>query len=183
MNENEVSTHEATFGGGCFWCIEAVFDELEGVEKVISGYSGGHIKNPAYREVCSGRTGHVEVIRVIYHPDKISFSDLLEVFFKVHDPTTLNRQGADVGEQYRSVVFYHDDEQKELAEKGIQALNRSETYSDEVVTAVEPLQNFYPAEPEHQDYYVQNSSAPYCQAVIRPKMEKFRREFDSLRKS
>lgn len=183
MNENEVSTREATFGGGCFWCIEAVFDELEGVEKVISGYSGGHIKNPAYREVCSGRTGHVEVIRVFYHPDKISFSDLLEVFFKVHDPTTLNRQGADVGEQYRSVVFYHDDEQKELAEKAIQALNRSEAYSDEVVTAVEPLQNFYPAEPEHQDYYVQNSSAPYCQAVIRPKMEKFRREFDSLRKS
>lgn len=183
MSEYNDDTREATFGGGCFWCVEAVFDELEGVKKVVSGFSGGHIKNPAYREVCSGRTGHAEVVRVIYHSDKISYSDLLEVFFRVHDPTTLNRQGADVGDQYRSVIFFHDNEQKNLAEKAVEAANRSRIYSDPVVTAVEPLKNFYPAEQEHQDYYAQNSSAPYCQAVIRPKLEKFRREFDNLRKS
>jgi len=173
---------EATLGAGCFWCIDAIFRELEGVTDVSVGYSGGHVKNPAYREVCMGTTGHVEVARVVFDPKVIGFDQLLEVFFKTHDPTTLNRQGADVGEQYRSVIFYHDDRQKDVAEQAKEAMDRSGIYANPIVTAIEPLINFYPAEDYHNNYYAMNSDAPYCQAVIRPKMDKFRKEFDRLRK-
>lgn len=180
---NGASTYEeATLGAGCFWCVDAVFRELRGVESVSVGYSGGHIKNPAYREVCMGTTGHVEVARIKFDPKVITFDQLLEVFFRTHDPTTLNRQGADVGEQYRSVIFYHDEKQKMTAEKAKQALALSGTYPDPIVTAIEPLSNYYPAEDYHANYYALNSDAPYCRAVIRPKMEKFRKEFDRLRK-
>lgn len=171
---------EATFGTGCFWCTEAVFQELKGVAEVIPGYSGGKIKNPAYREVCSGTTGHAEVLRIRFDPEVITFAQLLEVFFKTHDPTTLNRQGGDVGEQYRSVIFFHDAEQERLALAAKQAADESGVWSDPIVTAVEPLTNFYPAEPEHREYYLRNPDQPYCRAVIAPKMEKFHAEFSRL---
>jgi peptide-methionine (S)-S-oxide reductase len=174
---------EATLGAGCFWCVEAVFDSIEGVEKVVSGYSGGHVKNPAYREVCNGTTGHAEVVRVLYDPNKVSYETLLEVFFRTHNPTTLNRQGADVGTQYRSVIFYHDESQKETALLARKAANNSGIWPDPVVTEVEPIQNFYPAEDYHQDYFEQNGTQPYCSAVIKPKMDKFRTEFASLLKA
>lgn len=180
-NESE-QLEEATFGAGCFWCIEAIFQELRGVKQVYPGYSGGHIKNPAYREVCSGRTGHAEVARVVFEPEEIAYTDLLQVFFQSHDPTTLNRQGADVGSQYRSVVYYHSENQMELAERTKKTADESGIYENPVVTAIDPLTNFYRAEEDHQDYYLNNPSAPYCQAVIRPKVEKFRKQFDSLRK-
>ncbi len=181
--EKEFENEEATFGAGCFWCVEAVFQELEGVVDVYPGYSGGHVKHPAYREVCMGTTGHAEVARVVFDPTVISFTDLLEVFFRVHDPTTLNRQGADVGTQYRSSIFYHSDKQKELAEKAKVATDKSQIYLNPVVTEIEPLTNFYRAEDYHLNYYRNNPDAPYCQAVIRPKMEKFRKEFAALRKA
>jgi peptide-methionine (S)-S-oxide reductase len=174
---SNVKTDTATFGAGCFWCVEAVFQRLDGVLKVTSGYSGGHIENPTYEEVCSKSSGHVEVARVIYDPSKVSFDDLLQVFWQVHDPTTLNQQGADEGPQYRSVIFYHNDEQKQKAEKYKKELDASGAWDKPIVTAIEPLKNFYAAENYHQDYYNQNQDQMYCRYVIRPKVEKFEKVF------
>lgn len=167
----------ATFGGGCFWCTEAVFQELNGVEKVTSGYMGGHMKNPTYKAVCTGTTGHAEVVQITYDPSKVSFEKLLEVFFATHDPTTLNRQGNDVGTQYRSAIFYHSDEQKEIASKIKDKLNESKAYRDPIVTEIVEAREYYIAEDYHQDYFAQNGRQPYCRAVIKPKMNKFRRVF------
>ncbi|PWE00668.1 peptide-methionine (S)-S-oxide reductase MsrA [Marinilabilia rubra] len=167
----------ATFGGGCFWCIEAVFDELQGVTKVESGYSGGKISNPTYREVCSGLTGHAEVVKVYFDSEVISYKELLAVFFSIHDPTTLNRQGADVGPQYRSVIFYHDEAQKKESEEFIEELEEEGVFSNPVVTEVSPAEAFFVAEDYHQDYYENNPSQPYCQVVINPKMKKFKEKF------
>jgi peptide-methionine (S)-S-oxide reductase len=173
----------ATFGNGCFWCTEAVFQQLEGVKKVTSGYSGGHVPNPTYEQVCAKNTGHAEALQIVYDPSVISFDELLEVFWKTHDPTTLNRQGNDVGPQYRSVIFYHNDTQKEKAEAYKAQLDKSGAWPDPIVTAIEPFKNFYPAEDYHQNYYKLNGKAPYCQYVIRPKLEKFEKVFkDKLKK-
>ncbi len=173
----------ATFGMGCFWCTEAIFQELKGVIKVTPGYAGGHKENPTYEEVCEGNTGHTEVTQIIFDPTQISYAELLEVFFKVHDPTTLNRQGNDVGYQYRSVIFYHNDEQKKLAQYYKQKLNEEKVYDNPIVTAIEPFTNFYPAEDYHKNYYQLNSNKPYCQLVIKPKLEKFEKVFrDKLKK-
>lgn len=186
MSEKEITavkTDTATFGAGCFWCVEAVFQELDGVMSVSSGYMGGAVKNPTYKEVCTGQTGHAEVARIIYDPAKISFADLLEVFWKTHDPTTLNRQGADVGTQYRSVVFYHSEEQKTEAESYKKKLDESGAWDKPLVTEISPVEIFYEAEDYHQNYYTQNGDASYCQFVIRPKMDKFRKAFaDKLKK-
>ena len=174
---------QATFGGGCFWCTEAVFLELEGVEKVTSGYSGGFVENPTYQQVCSGRTGHAEVIQIEYDPAKVSFAELLEVHFKTHDPTTLNRQGNDIGPQYRSAVFYHNKEQKELSEQAITELNKERAYRRPIVTEVTEFQKFWPAEDYHQNYLAENPNQPYCRAVVQPKVNKFRKVFkDKLKK-
>ncbi|GAB3817949.1 peptide-methionine (S)-S-oxide reductase MsrA [Pontibacter rugosus] len=160
-----------------------MFQQLEGVEKVESGYAGGHVDNPTYKQVCSGTTGHAEVLRITYDPTKISFEELLEVFWKTHDPTTLNRQGNDVGTQYRSVIFYHNDEQRQLAEKYKQELAASGSFEDPIVTTIEPLPTYYPAENYHQDYFLNNGHQPYCSFVVRPKVEKFRKVFaDKLKK-
>lgn len=167
----------ATFGGGCFWCTEAIFSDLKGVYSVESGYAGGHVKNPTYKEVCTGTTGHAEVIQIVFDPEVISFVELMEVFFYTHDPTTLNRQGNDVGTQYRSVVFYHDMTQKEEAEKYIRLLNSEKAYTKPVVTQVSPYVNYSKAENYHQNYYASNSSQPYCQVMIKPKLEKLRSHF------
>lgn len=167
----------ATFGAGCFWCIEAVFQELNGVDTVISGYAGGKIANPTYREVCSGLTGHAEVARITYDPNIISFKELLEVFWQTHDPTTLNRQGADVGTQYRSVIFYHNEQQREQATFYKSELDASGAFSKPIVTEISPLPTFYVAEDYHQNYFKQNGDESYCQYVIQPKMEKFRKAF------
>jgi peptide methionine sulfoxide reductase msrA/msrB len=167
----------ATFGNGCFWCTEALFAQLKGVDKVTSGYSGGHTKDPTYKEVCNGETGHAEVVQVVYDPNVITFKELLEVFWSTHDPTTKNRQGADVGTQYRSAIFYHDDKQKELAEKYKAKLDKEKVFDRPIVTEITKFDKFYPAENYHQDYYELNGSAPYCNAVIRPKMEKLRKVF------
>lgn len=169
----------ATFGSGCFWCTEAFFQRLEGVSKVVSGYAGGKVKNPTYREVCSGLTGHAEVIQVTYDPAVISYDELLEVFWGTHDPTTLNRQGADVGTQYRSVVFYHTDEQRQLAESYKKKLDESGAFDSPIVTEISPATAFYPAEDYHQNYYNLNGSAPYCSFVIQPKLDKFKKVFKS----
>ncbi|MEM1304767.1 MAG: peptide-methionine (S)-S-oxide reductase MsrA, partial [Planctomycetota bacterium] len=168
---------KATFGSGCFWCTEAVFQELEGVASVTSGYTGGKSDNPTYREVCSGLSGHAEVVQVVYDPSKVDYPTLLEVFWKTHDPTTLNRQGADVGTQYRSVIYYHDDEQQQLAEAYKAKLDASGVFSKPIVTEISPHEEFFPAEDYHQNYYAQNTGQPYCVAVIGPKMEKFREVF------
>jgi len=167
----------ATFGTGCFWCTEAIFQQLDGVNKVTSGYSGGHVENPTYEQVCAKTTGHAECLNIVYDKTKITFDELLEVFWESHDPTTLNKQGADEGPQYRSVIFYHSEEQKHKAEKYKAELNKSGAYSNPIVTAIEPFKNFYPAEGYHQDYYRLHGSAPYCQFVIRPKVEKFQKVF------
>jgi peptide-methionine (S)-S-oxide reductase len=167
----------ATFAEGCFWCTEAFFQQLKGVEKVVSGYSGGHVPNPTYEQVCTGTTGHAEASEIIYDPSVISYDQLLEAFWESHDPTTLNRQGNDVGTQYRSVIFYRNEAQKQKAEAYKQKLNASGAFSAPIVTAIEPLRNFYPAERYHQDYYENNPNQPYCQMVIRPKLEKFRKVF------
>ena len=167
----------ATLGAGCFWCVEAIFQSLEGVQSVESGYSGGEIKNPSYKEVCSGRTGHAEVVQVIFNPKVISFADILEVFFETHDPTTLNRQGADVGTQYRSAIFYHSEAQKEVAEKSKAAAQESGLWSSPIVTEIAAFTTFYSAENYHQDYYSMNGEQPYCRAVIAPKMDKFKKRF------
>ncbi|MCE3229128.1 MAG: msrA [Bacteroidetes bacterium] len=167
----------ATFGAGCFWCIEAVFQRLNGVVSVKSGYSGGFVKNPSYREVCAGTTGHAEVAQIVYDKTKISFDELLEVFWKTHDPTTLNYQGNDHGTQYRSAIFYHNEEQKKLAEKYKEEINKSGAYPNPIVTEITALTNFYPAEDYHQNYYNQNGSEGYCRYVIQPKVEKFEKIF------
>lgn len=173
----EEGTAIATFGAGCFWCVEAVFQELEGVLKVESGYMGGHVKNPSYKEVCTGTTGHAEVARITYDPDKVTFDELLEVFWQTHDPTQLNRQGNDVGTQYRSVVFYHTPEQKEKAEHYMRELDASGAWDKPLVTEISEAGTFYAAEDYHQDYFANNPNGAYCQYVIRPKVEKFRKVF------
>ncbi len=173
----------ATFGNGCFWCAEAVFEEVKGVRNVVSGYAGGTVINPSYREVCTGRTGHAEVVQIEYDPDVVSYQELLNIFFKTHDPTSLNRQGADVGTQYRSVIFYHDENQKKLAEQTIQKLDNSGDYNHKIVTQVEAFKNFYVAEDYHQDYYKKNPDYGYCSVVISPKLKKFKENFsDNLKK-
>jgi peptide-methionine (S)-S-oxide reductase len=167
----------AIFGGGCFWCIEAIFQRLTGVAHVESGYMGGSVDNPTYRQVCGGDTGHVEVARVTFDPDQISYRELLDVFFSVHDPTTLNRQGNDAGEQYRSVIFYTDEEQQRIAEDVIAEMTAGEEFSEPIVTEVEPASKFYVAEGYHQNYYNENSRQPYCMFVISPKLAKLEKKF------
>ncbi len=173
MNTKEI----ATFGGGCFWCTEAVFEELEGVTKVASGYSGGFTDNPTYKEICSGNTGHAEVIHVTFNPEKIPYAALLDVFFATHNPTTLNRQGADVGTQYRSAIFYHNKKQKEAALQFINALEKAHVFEDKIVTEVTKFDFFYKASAEHQDFYKNNPTNSYCNAVLNPKLIKFRKQF------
>ncbi len=173
----------ATLAGGCFWCLEAVFAELKGVEEVIPGYAGGSVENPSYREVSAGTTGHAEAVQVSFNPAEISYREILDVFFTIHDPTTLNRQGADVGTQYRSAIFYHSDRQKKIAEKMIGELDQSAVWDSPVVTEVTSFENFYPAEDHHRDYYKRHSDAPYCRLVIEPKVAKMRKQFmDKLRR-
>jgi peptide-methionine (S)-S-oxide reductase len=174
MSENR---EVATLGGGCFWCLEAVYDDLRGVTDVVSGYAGGHVADPSYEAVCAGTTGHAEVVQVTFDPEEVSFRELLDVFFTIHDPTTLNRQGADVGTQYRSAVFYHDDEQKRVAEEAIRDLEAEAVWDSPIVTEVVPLTEFYPAETYHQEYYARNPRAGYCQVVIAPKVSKFRKQY------
>lgn len=176
------SVETATFGAGCFWCVEAVFQQVKGVIRVQSGYSGGHIKNPSYKEVCQGTTGHAEVCQIEFDPRIVSFAELLEIFLGTHDPTTLNRQGADVGTQYRSAVFYHSAKQKELAELAIKAGNESGNWEDPIVTEVSAFESFYPAEDYHDDYYNLHGEQPYCQMVIRPKLDKFKKTFGEYMK-
>lgn len=172
----------ATLGAGCFWCTEAVFLRLKGVSKVTSGYAGGHVPNPNYKDVTTGTTGHAEVVQVEYDPSVVTFEQLLDVFFHTHDPTTLNRQGADVGTQYRSAVFYHDDQQKEAAGKMILELNESKEFRSPIVTTLEKLTKFYPAEDYHQDYFRLNPRNPYCQAVVGPKVSKFQKRYKEMLK-
>lgn len=167
----------ATLGGGCFWCLEAVFDELQGVEQVESGYAGGHTPNPSYEAVCAGVTGHAEVVQVTFDPQIISFQEILQVFFTIHDPTTLNRQGADVGTQYRSAVFYHTPEQQAIAQQVIADLTAAGLWKAPIVTEVKPLTAFYRAEGYHQEYYQRNPEQPYCQFIVAPKVSKFRKQF------
>lgn len=167
----------ATLGGGCFWCLEAIYTELKGVEKVISGYAGGHLPNPTYQQVSAKTTGHAEVVQVTFDPGVVSYANLLRIFFTIHDPTSLNRQGADVGPQYRSVIFYHDDAQRKTAEEIIAEINAKHIWADPIVTLVEPLKDFFVAEEYHQDYYKRNPYQGYCQVVITPKVVKFRKTF------
>lgn len=174
---------EATFGAGCFWCVEACFKELEGVITIIPGYTGGHTSDPSYKEVCEGNTGHAEVVRISYDDEMISFEDLLEVFWFVHDPTQLNRQGNDIGTQYRSVIFYHDEIQKELAELYKERLTQEQVYNAPIVTEVTPLTTFYPAEDYHFNYVDLNPENMYCQSVVRPKIEKFKKVFENKLKN
>src|SRR6185295_14302837 len=179
MDNISQNAQKATFGGGCFWCTEAVFLDVKGVTKVESGYAGGHVKDPSYEEVCTGRTGHAEVIQITYDPALVSYEALLEIFWNTHDPTTLNAQGADHGTQYRSVVFYHDPNQKKVAEQYKQQLEASHVYTRPIVTEISPLTNFYVAEKYHQNYFALNPEQGYCQYVIRPKVEKFKKQFSS----
>lgn len=172
-----------TFGSGCFWCTEAIFQQVDGVTKVVSGYSGGHVVNPTYEQVCDKNTGHAEVCQLVYDPARVSFDQLLEVFWQTHDPTTPDRQGNDVGPQYRSVIFYHDDEQRRKAEQYRDELNKANAFGSPIVTAIEPFRNFYVAENYHQDYYRNNRNQPYCYFVIRPKLEKFEKVFREKKKS
>lgn len=179
--ENKESLETITLGAGCFWCVEAVFEQLDGVHSAVSGYMGGHIKNPGYREVCTGRTGHAEVVQVTYDASRIALSDLLAVFFATHDPTSLNRQGADVGTQYRSAIFYSSEAQLATADAALQQAQGE--FENMIVTEISPVSAFYPAEDYHQAYYELNGEAPYCRAVIAPKMQKFRKQFEPLLKS
>ena len=173
----------ATLGGGCFWCLDGIFRDLKGVERVESGYAGGYTKNPSYREVCSGTTGHAEVVQVTFDPSIISYRDLLGVFFAIHDPTTLNRQGADVGTQYRSLILYHSEAQHRTADEVLADLSERGVWDNPIVTQIEPFEAFYPAEEYHQDYFAQNPDQPYCQIVIAPKVSKFRKTYlDRLKK-
>lgn len=166
-----------TLGGGCFWCLEAVYDRLEGVHEVVSGYTGGHVPNPTYQQVCTGRTGHAEVVSVAFDPEVVSLADVLRIFFTIHDPTTPDRQGADVGPQYRSAIFYGSDEQKRVAEAVIAELEAGRVWDEPIVTQLAPLDRFYPAEDYHQEYFDRNGYQPYCQVVIAPKVAKFRNRF------
>src|SRR5215212_948327 len=170
-------TEVATLGGGCFWCLEAVYDELRGVEEVESGYSGGPVPDPSYRQVCTGTTGHAEVVQVTFDPEIVSFREILEVFFTIHDPTTLNRQGADVGPQYRSAIFYHDEEQRRVAEEVISGLEAEGIFNAPIITEVTPFDTFYVAEDYHQEYFSRNGYQPYCQIMIAPKVAKFRKQY------
>ncbi len=180
--EGRTGTETATLGGGCFWCLEAVYEQLKGVIQVESGYAGGAVPNPTYEQVCTGRTGHAEVVQVTFDPSELAYEQLLEVFFTIHDPTTLNRQGADVGTQYRSVIFTHDDDQRAAAESVITRFEAEGIWDDPIVTQVAPLDAFYKAEDYHQEYYRRNQGQPYCQVVIAPKVAKFRRRYaDKLR--
>ncbi len=172
----------ATLGAGCFWCVEAVYERLDGVVSAQSGYSGGHVGDPSYEEVCTGNTGHAEVVQVHFRPEVISYAELLKVFFSVHDPTTLNRQGGDVGTQYRSVVFYHDEQQRQEAERVIQKLEVEGIWKDPIVTALDPIESFFSAENFHQEYFENNPNQGYCRLVVRPKVEKFEKTFKSLLK-
>ena len=177
------TTAVATFANGCFWCTEAIFEELDGVLSAVSGYTGGETINPTYKEVCSGNTGHAECLQITYDTTKISFDELLEVFWQTHDPTTLNRQGADVGTQYRSAIFYHDDDQKRVAEEVIKEITAAKIWPKPIVTQVVPLDVFYAAENYHQDYFANNPMQPYCQVVVAPKVAKFRKQYyEKLRK-
>jgi peptide-methionine (S)-S-oxide reductase len=173
MSQREI----ATLGGGCFWCVEAVFKDLRGVESAVSGYAGGHVVNPTYEEVCGKQTGHAEVVQVTFDPAEVSFREILEVFFTVHDPTTLNRQGADEGPQYRSVIFYHSDEQRQAAEAVVAQMERDQVWDQPIVTELAPAGEFYPAEGYHQDYFARNPYQPYCQVVVAPKVAKFRKQY------
>jgi peptide-methionine (S)-S-oxide reductase len=176
MNES-TNLEVTTLAGGCFWCLEAVFDQIRGVEAVVSGYSGGFVANPTYRQVCDGRTGHAEVVQITFDPAVISFRELLEIFFALHDPTTLNRQGGDVGPQYRSAIFYHTPEQKATAQTVIAELSAAKVYDDPIVTEVTGVTRFFPAEDYHQEYFRTNPYQPYCQAVVSPKVAKMRKAF------
>ncbi len=180
QTENTPQIAYATLGGGCFWCIEAVFSKAKGVRSAVSGYSGGHTDNPTYEQVTTGTTGHAEVVQVAYDPEAISYTQLLEVFFRIHDPTTPNRQGADVGPQYRSIVFYHDEKQKETAEAVIERINQEGIWDNPVVTEVSPLETFYRAEEYHQNFFKKNPDQAYCQMVILPKVKKFKKLFHEL---
>jgi peptide-methionine (S)-S-oxide reductase len=176
--ENNVQPEEIAYlAGGCFWCLEVIYDELKGVKDVISGYSGGELPNPTYRQVISGNTGHAETVKVVYDPDQVNYHEIMQVFFSIHDPTSLNRQGADVGTQYRSAIFYTSPEQKAAAEEIIRKLEKEQVWGEPIVTEVVPFEAFYPAEDYHQEYYKNNTGQPYCQIVINPKLTKFRREF------
>jgi len=177
MTDGVKKTEVATLGGGCFWCLHAAFNRINGISGVVSGYAGGSVENPGYQQVCSGTTGHAEVVQLAFDPQVISYTEILEVFFALHDPTTLNRQGADVGTQYRSVVFYHDELQKKAAEAVVSSLEAGTLFTDPVVTQLEPLDAFFPAEEYHQDYYEHNPDQPYCQVVIHPKLAKLRKNF------
>ncbi|GAF04261.1 peptide-methionine (S)-S-oxide reductase MsrA [Saccharicrinis fermentans] len=183
MSSEAKNTEKATLGAGCFWCVEAIYDQLEGVISVESGYSGGHVDKPSYKQVCNGNTGHAEVCQITYDADIISFGELLTVFWSVHDPTTLNRQGADVGTQYRSVIFYHNEDQKRIAEEQIKVVNEQKLYKDPIVTEVTAFANFFVAEDYHQEYFANNPNQGYCRMVVGPKVEKFQKLFtDQLKK-
>jgi peptide-methionine (S)-S-oxide reductase len=171
---------KATLGGGCFWCVEAVFKEMQGIKEVIPGYSGGHVKNPSYREVCSGETGHAEVVQITFNSEEVTFGEILDVFFSIHDPTTLNRQGADIGTQYRSVIFYHSDFQKKTAESIIIRMESENIHDGPFVTQVVPFVEFFSAEAYHHDYYTRNGNQPYCRMVIAPKIVKFKSKFGNM---
>jgi peptide-methionine (S)-S-oxide reductase len=184
MTESATTTRElATLGGGCFWCLEAVFKDLEGVGSVMSGYAGGHVPQPTYKQVCSGRTGHAEVVQVAFDPQVISYDDLLRVFFSIHDPTTRDRQGNDVGPQYRSIILTHSDAQRAAAEAVMREVTEAKVWPAPLVTDIAPLEAFYPAEPEHHDYFARNPWAGYCQVVVAPKVAKFRKSFAHRLKS
>ena len=183
MTESLSTKQAATLGGGCFWCLEAVYDDLIGVESVVSGYAGGHVPNPSYEQVCAKTTGHAEVVQITFDPTVITFREILNIFFTIHDPTTPNRQGNDVGPQYRSAIFYHDASQKEGAEAVIAEFNAAQIWSAPIVTEVAPLDIFYVAEDYHQNYYENNANQPYCQIIVAPKVAKFRKQFSNKRKS
>lgn len=175
-------TQQATLGGGCFWCLEAVFEQLRGIKKVESGYAGGHLTDPTYEQVCSGGTGHAEVVRLTFDPDEISYRDILKIFFTMHDPTTPNRQGNDVGPQYRSIILYHDDDQQRVAEEVRNEFDGADVWDEPIVTEIEPLKRFYLAEEHHQEYFRNHAWQPYCRMVIAPKVSKVRKEyFDRLK--
>ncbi len=177
MNNPSAKTDTATFGQGCFWCAEAIFERVKGVQSVVSGYAGGNVADPTYEQVCGGKTGHAEVVQIIYNPDVVTYDELLEIFWKTHDPTTLNRQGADVGEQYRSIILYHDKKQKEKAEYYINKLDKSGAWDNPIMTQIVPFTRFYRAEAYHQDYFENNPYQGYCSFVIAPKVEKFEKVF------
>jgi len=183
--ESQIKTRnmeKITLGAGCFWCVEAIFQDIKGVESVVSGYANGQVKNPSYKEVCLGTTGHAEVVQLEYNPEVVSLAKILEVFFQTHNPTTLNRQGGDSGTQYRSAIYYHNEAQKEIARAIFNQLDDSGAYSDAIVTEIEEIESFYPAEDYHQEYFDLNGTNPYCTAVIRPKVEQFKKTFSEILK-